>query len=160
MKENNNTGESSNGRKAVFEIVNVSSTLTSPSTKICSRCQVDKELIAFAIRKDGRYGRTSECKECHQKNSKAKYNEQERIRVRADTERRRKIAREYVAELKAKSKCKCGYKGAALQFHHLGNKDTEVSRAVGDGWSLERLIKEIEKCVIMCANCHIEEHTK
>ena len=159
MKENSSIiGESSNGRKAVFETVNVGSTPTSPSiSKVCTQCEQRKELKEFAKK----LTRTSsECKECHQKASKAKYNDKERTRVRADKARRVKIAKEYVADLKAKSQCKCGYKGIALQFHHVGAKDLDVSSAVSGGWSLDRLKKEINKCVILCANCHMEEHLK
>jgi hypothetical protein len=49
-----------------------------------------------------------------------------------------------------------------LEFHHLGEKDNEVSRLMGRGASLEALIREIEKCSVVCANCHrritAEEH--
>lgn len=159
MKENNNTGESSNGRTPDFDSEDVGSNPASPS-KVCTKCNQRKGLQEFAKKPKGRMGTSSDCKVCHRKVRNALYtgNENERVRVMADTERRRKIAKEYIANLKAKSQCKCGYKGVALQFHHLGDKDMEVSKAVSGGWSLERLKKEIAKCEIMCANCHMEEH--
>jgi hypothetical protein len=41
-----------------------------------------------------------------------------------------------------------------LEFDHLRDKDMNVSHLVGGGHSLKRLIVEIEKCVVVCANCH------
>lgn len=57
------------------------------------------------------------------------------------------------------AKCqRCGYDkcSAALEFHHRdpAEKDPSWSR----GWSLPRLKKELDKCDILCANCHREVH--
>jgi hypothetical protein len=50
----------------------------------------------------------------------------------------------------------CGFRGhfEALQFDHLRDKVGNVSEMVARGFSLERLKKEIEKCQVVCANCH------
>jgi hypothetical protein len=40
-----------------------------------------------------------------------------------------------------------------LEFHHTGEKENEVSRLIGHG-SLKKLIEEIEKTMVLCANCH------
>lgn len=57
-------------------------------------------------------------------------------------------------------KCeKCGYDKcvAALEFHHLdpNEKDFTIS---GKSWSFERLKKEVDKCILICSNCHKEIH--
>jgi DNA-binding CsgD family transcriptional regulator len=57
-------------------------------------------------------------------------------------------------------KCvKCGYDKCihVLQFHHLdpNEKDFTIS---GKSWSFERLKKEVDKCILVCSNCHIELH--
>lgn len=42
-----------------------------------------------------------------------------------------------------------------LQFDHIrGEKKFNISEAVGESFSLERIKAEIEKCEIRCANCH------
>jgi hypothetical protein len=48
---------------------------------------------------------------------------------------------------------------ACLEFHHTDptKKDIEVSQA-SFRWSMVRLKTEIEKCIILCANCHKKEH--
>ena len=46
-----------------------------------------------------------------------------------------------------------------LQFHHRNpeEKDCDIANAARR-WSWDRLIKEIEKCVVVCANCHEKIH--
>ena len=52
----------------------------------------------------------------------------------------------------------CGYDKCihAIEFHHIGDKAFELSN-VGSR-SLKQVQKEIEKCVVVCANCHREIH--
>ena len=62
-------------------------------------------------------------------------------------------------ESRGGAKCQqCGYNKctAALEFHHVDptQKDPTWSR----GWSLMRLKEELDKCDILCANCHREVH--
>ena len=54
----------------------------------------------------------------------------------------------------------CGYKkcASALCFHHNGDKKFDI--AMGHGVSLKKLKKEVEKCVVICVNCHAELHEK
>jgi hypothetical protein len=58
-------------------------------------------------------------------------------------------------------KCsKCGYNKceAALEFHHIGkDKEGDISHIIKDG-SRQKALKEIKKCVLLCANCHREAH--
>lgn len=54
---------------------------------------------------------------------------------------------------------RCGYSSctAALSFHHddPSSKDFEISRYSG---SFEDLKQELDKCLLLCSNCHIEMH--
>ena len=57
-------------------------------------------------------------------------------------------------------KCeKCGYNKCidALDFHHKdpNEKDFTIS---GKSWSFDRLKSEVDKCILVCANCHREIH--
>ncbi|TXH11309.1 MAG: hypothetical protein E6R04_01560 [Spirochaetes bacterium] len=49
---------------------------------------------------------------------------------------------------------------ACLAFHHIDpkTKESEIANAVVRGWGWVRVLEEIEKCVILCANCHAKEH--
>ena len=53
----------------------------------------------------------------------------------------------------------CGYdkSTAAFDFHHLDpqEKDFEVSSAM-TSWA--RIVRELDKCVLLCCRCHREVH--
>lgn len=53
----------------------------------------------------------------------------------------------------------CGYDKcvSALEFHHLGNKEESPAYIIMR-WSWERVKAELEKCILVCANCHREIH--
>jgi hypothetical protein len=76
--------------------------------------------------------------------------------VRRNNQTYREIAREYVWEYLSTHSCSvCGETDpVVLEFHHEGNKDTEVSRLIGRGASLDALKAEISKCRVVCRNCH------
>ena len=69
---------------------------------------------------------------------------------------------EYAQNIKNQLYCAdCGQRHpATLQFHHLNseNKTFTIGDAVNKGFSLDRIKKEIEKCIVLCANCHFIRH--
>jgi hypothetical protein len=46
-----------------------------------------------------------------------------------------------------------------LTFDHLGDKLFSISSRIGCG-NLPKLIEEIGKCVVRCANCHMRKTAK
>ena len=56
--------------------------------------------------------------------------------------------------------CRCGYNKCidALDFHHINPEEKEFSISNKGNKSIEDLMKEAEKCIILCSNCHREEH--
>ena len=81
-----------------------------------------------------------------------------RCRQNAVTERRRKVKRLLVEE--AGGCCVlCGYDRlvAALQFHHVdpGTKRFSLSQK-GHTFGIALARQEASKCVLLCANCHVE----
>ncbi len=59
----------------------------------------------------------------------------------------------------AKGCAKCGYKGHphALEFDHLPEFVKRANVSVMKSYSLEVLWSEIDKCQVICANCHAIE---
>lgn len=125
--------------------------------KICSKCKQEKELTEF---NKHRYGVTSWCKECVRNRSKQHYEENE-ISLKEKRKLYVQQRREWFNEFKKTLKCiKCGENHiACLDFHHRDPKQKEFSIAGAVSHSnKEKVIKELEKCDVLCANCHRKHH--
>jgi hypothetical protein len=71
-----------------------------------------------------------------------------------------RINKEKAIELKG-GKCKiCGYSKSksALEFHHTNPKEKDPNFYNLKNRTFSILKKEIEKCILVCANCHREIH--
>ena len=75
------------------------------------------------------------------------------------TKRKREEARQFILEYKLSHPCvQCGEKDPlCLVFHHRDSKKYEIPRLQKLGIS-KTLKSEIEKCDILCANCHQKLH--
>jgi hypothetical protein len=115
-------------------------------TKICSKCGIEKSIEEFHWRNKAQGTRRAECKECHNNQVKKRYDEN----------------KDYINALKEGKSCvKCGYNkcAAALDYHHI-DPSTKINTVakLSTHANLKDAIKEIEKCVLLCANCHREFH--
>lgn len=113
-------------------------------TKKCSKCGRELPLTEYYSRGDGRL--RSECKECHKTYVKGKYQERKNT----------------IGEVKASIGCvKCGEKRPyVLDFHHKDSsiKNAGIARMTSNKNKIEDIQKEIDKCVVLCSNCHREFH--
>ena len=61
------------------------------------------------------------------------------------------------------SKCTvCGYDKCreALEWHHIDPSTKDITPAKVFSRSYDRILEELSKCVLLCANCHREEHVR
>ena len=90
------------------------------------------------------------------------YGDRREYLIRAVAKRRKKIRLKAIAHLGGKC-MKCGYSKytEVLEFHHKDSKQKifNVSQK-GHCRSWDRVKKEIEKCDLLCANCHREIHVE
>jgi len=103
------------------------------------------------------------------KSTVLKYVDSRRQTKMSDKERKKRLSEGviwYRKRLKEKAveykggMCECcGYDRAieALEFHHRNPKEKDFSPS-GKSISWERMKKEIDKCIMVCANCHREIH--
>lgn len=100
------------------------------------------------------------CKLCDRERSKKYYkenSEKQKKQIYAARKRRGENVRQYIRELKESTPCAdCGirYPYYVMDFDHQREKEFLVSRSVTCGKNLDAVKKEIEKCEIVCANCH------
>jgi len=114
--------------------------------KACGHCKEVKPFEEFYIRK-GRGYPESYCKQCN----------------KIDTIKRQRKFKKQCIEYKGGQCFKCGYNSydGALEFHHLdpGQKDVSISRMRTTKFS-DKTKKELDKCILLCSNCHREEHAR
>ena len=93
---------------------------------------------------------------------KRQYSSRRQYLIRAVHARRKKV-RQMAVEYKGGSCEVCGYDRCidALEFHHndLSDKKFGISEK-GYTRSWKEVMKELDKCIMMCANCHRELHAK
>lgn len=106
---------------------------------IIKECRTHGQTV-FVLEKRGSY----RCKKC---------------RVDAVATRRRRI-KEILVEDAGGACVKCGYSKyiGALDFHHSNPDFKEFQLSNGNITSLTKAREEASKCILLCANCHREEH--
>lgn len=81
-----------------------------------------------------------------------------RAKQSANQRDRRNKIRRFIHEYKEKNSvcvdCNISYPPHILDFDHLGDKKFGLAEAAKGTGNLNDVIAEIEKCEIVCANCH------
>ena len=128
-------------------------------TKHCYSCEQDKPVDDFPVNRSRADGRNSMCKACkkiynvtYYETTKERHNPtraQRRRRVRAE-------AQEKVYEYLRTHPCvDCGERDiVVLDFDHQGDKVADVGEMAHRGYEWPRILAEIEKCEVVCANDH------
>ncbi len=54
---------------------------------------------------------------------------------------------------------KCGEDNpVTIDFHHKDEKKMNITKMVSEGYSIAKIIQEMSKCEVLCANCHRKVH--
>lgn len=129
--------------------------------KTCSKCKREKELFEFYRRKKGpRAGQYYEkCKDCMKIRGRAYYHANHDRQLTLALIRRKRSyyeKREVINKLKAVPCADCGrtYPYYVMDFDHKHGKDKLGDVASIVSWSLNRILNEIDKCEVVCSNCH------
>jgi len=120
-------------------------------TKHCKQCGETKDVSQFNRRGNKRQ---PQCRQCANAMCKRHY-AANRDSYRARAVRKRREIKELVRGLKNVpcADCKNTFHFSAMDFDHLENKHFNI--ASDSRWvSRKRLLDEIAKCDVVCANCH------
>jgi len=95
------------------------------------------------------------------KNSRSWYLKHKEITKKRTLHRRKEI-KKWLNEYKSKLTCiSCSENHVSCtDFHHKdpSKKDIGISQIADMGWSYERILTELKKCVLICSNCHRKLH--
>ncbi len=128
--------------------------------KTCTRCGETKPLHQFPpVRRSEPEKRQCWCRACFSEANKRNYwkhPESVRSRVGRNSSRRRAESQRRAIEYLVAHPCvDCGERDIiCLQFDHLTDKTFDVSVMISTGASWHRILAEIAKCEVRCANCH------
>ena len=73
---------------------------------------------------------------------------------------KRRAIKKALIEYKGGKCCRCGYNKCdrALEFHHLDSNKKDFGVANNMDKTIDKLKKEVDKCILVCSNCHAEIH--
>ena len=100
--------------------------------------------------------KVSKCLICSSEYTKKTYN-QLYCSKNCNCKAQRQKRQEYLNKVKTEKGCaKCGYNEhpAALQFNHLDRSEKSFNIGEYKTLSMETINKEIDKCEVLCTNCH------
>jgi hypothetical protein len=114
-----------------------------PGHRRCVRCKKWLQLVNFYPRRQ-RADYSPYCKQC----------------TNIQTLERQRALKRRAIEYKGVRCSRCGYDrcDGALEFHHTNPRRKDVNISHLRHTTFEKIIAELDKCVLLCANCHREEH--
>lgn len=124
--------------------------------KKCSKCNTEKNKSEFNIKRNKTQPYCKSCQSIYHK----KWYDKNKENRKKQIFKRRKDNFEWFYNLKESMGWKCKICGEdrieTLDFHHINpeEKDDTISGLLIRGCSKKRILMEIEKCDILCSNCH------
>ena len=133
--------------------------------KHCPRCTKDKDLSEFRPNRKRKDGYQQYCIPCDKEYQREWYNnnkESAKKKSKISNKKIRERNQEFIISyLKEHPCCKCGESDiVVLEFDHIRDKKFEISKLIKGNSSFENLKVEIEKCQVLCANCHKRKTAK
>jgi transcription elongation factor Elf1 len=129
--------------------------------KPCLRCGEIKELTEFARDRKRKDGLQAYCNICHRKEARDTYRanpEPYKRRAATHRDRLRAYLMKVADEIRTEYGCAfCGERTTCiLDFHHHETPGEPVARTTSK--SLTAFRREVNRCVVVCANCHRKIH--
>lgn len=128
-------------------------------TKRCITCESVKPVSQFNRKSATRL--QPYCRDCSRAYSRGHYLAN-KAKYRARITGRKEQIRQWFRSRKEHLKCAVCSENhpACLHFHHNdpNAKEIHLSKAVACGCAIARIEREMAKCTVLCANCHLKLH--
>lgn len=133
--------------------------------KECSICKEKKDYSEFNKRSTSKDGFQNLCRVCSNNKSRKNYSANKDVMKKQISKNKEKYKIElqkFIFDYLSNHPCvHCNETDpVVLEFDHLRDKETNVSTAIKNIWSIARIKTEISKCQILCANCHRRKTAK
>lgn len=113
--------------------------------RMCPSCKLTKPITDFYNRRNKK-GNSCYCKICTNNYT---------------LERQRKLKAQSVEYLGGKCRdCGCTGHPTIFDFHHIDPSEKEYTIGHSKCVSFEKVKKELDKCILLCSNCHRLRHVK
>ena len=128
------------------------------NTKLCTDCREILPIDQFSKNKQKKDGLNYRCKTCQRIYFKNHYQNNKQYYIDKASEQTEKYLEiiEEVKQDKLKGGCSvCGvYHPAILDFHHIDPTKKDFTIAQSRTKSKEKFLRELDKCIVLCSNCH------
>lgn len=135
--------------------------------KQCTKCKKEKTEDSFSFKVKTTGLRQMQCKECVRSLVKNHYNQNKEYYLNKAKKRNseyKNLVNTYIYQYLLKNHCvDCGESDVTvLEFDHQGKKPKlqAVSQLVRRQYTFDKIVEEIEKCEVRCANCHRRKTAK
>lgn len=124
--------------------------------KMCTRCNQDKDIEFFSKRSKSKDGLANWCKPCFAEYERDRYQNGDNVRKLRNKAAIISKRQSYIWKILVESKCKvCGESDPlVLEFDHRDPATKAYNVAEMLNLSESKIQSEIDKCDILCANCH------
>lgn len=128
------------------------------NTKLCTDCREVLPIGQFSKNNQKKDGLNYRCKTCQKIYFKQHYQNNKQYYIDKAAEQNQKFLEviEKTKQGRLKSGCSvCGvYHPAILDFHHVDKNKKDFTIAKSRTKSKEKFLRELDKCIVLCSNCH------
>lgn len=127
--------------------------------KVCSICKQLQPYTEYYKWNKTKDGFMSRCKSCHSKRQKL-FRDSNKDHVKQQTKQRREALKLKAVLYKGDrcEDCLQQFPLCCYDFHHVDptTKDNDIGSMIQSSWDFVK--NELDKCVLLCANCHRCRH--
>lgn len=129
--------------------------------KLCTTCKEEKQHSEFNKNRSRPDGLGTKCRMCMKAYRDEYYKKNKALIISQNSERRKAIKSALITNIFAYLEdhpcVDCGNDDPrVLEFDHLPGyqKVAEIGEMIQNSWSWHKVLEEIQKCEVRCANCH------